>query len=226
MVRLDKVTQVEARLVGSKTLRRVVDGITGHNKTPEVLLGTPLSARLGLAGPNCPITTWPSKSLTGGVPSALGVFLVPSLKVESDIFSPVTTDNVQSNQSLDDHTDGKLIPQGSSIALNVWGMHHDSERWEEPEHTFQPKLFASLGVGLRGFERRDHLGAGRAGGSAFEFLEPPDSHNDIPARSGASRWFLHCLKDSGCAIRARSPEKRDTIMQEFGEAQEVFARAD
>lgn len=43
-------------------------------------------------------------------------------------------------------------------------MHHDSERWEEPEH-IQPKLFASLGVGLRGFERRDHLGAGRAGGS-------------------------------------------------------------
>ncbi|KOS48455.1 hypothetical protein ACN38_g635 [Penicillium nordicum] len=28
MVRLDKVTQVEARLVGSKTLRRVVDGIS------------------------------------------------------------------------------------------------------------------------------------------------------------------------------------------------------
>lgn len=28
MVRLDNVTQVEARLVGSKTLRRVVDGIS------------------------------------------------------------------------------------------------------------------------------------------------------------------------------------------------------
>ncbi|OQD99284.1 hypothetical protein PENSOL_c007G02845 [Penicillium solitum] len=46
------------------------------------------------------------------------------------------------------HVDGKLIPQGPSIVLNVYGMYHDSEQWEEPEHV-EPEYFASLGVGLR-----------------------------------------------------------------------------
>ena len=61
---------------------------------------------------------------------------------------------------------------------------------------------------------------------AFEFVEPPGSDSDISAHSGASKGFLHCPKDYGCAIRLREPEKRETIMREFAEAQEVFAQFD
>ncbi|CAI7666560.1 unnamed protein product [Penicillium discolor] len=46
------------------------------------------------------------------------------------------------------HVDGKLIPQGPSIGLNVYGVYHDSEQWVKQEH-IQPECFASLGVGLR-----------------------------------------------------------------------------
>lgn len=127
-------------------------------------------------------------------------------------------------------------------------MHHDSERWQEPEH-FQPERFVdfpALASAYAASERRDHFGYG-AGRRicpgihlaernliigvakllwAFEFLEPPGSDSDISAHSGASKGFLHCPKDYGCAIRLRSPEKRGTIMREFAEAQEVFARFD
>lgn len=148
----------------------------------------------------------------------------------------------------DDHIDGKLIPQGSSIVLNVCGMHHDSERWQEPEH-FQPERFAdfpALASTYAASERRDHLGYG-AGRRicpsihlaernliigvakllwAFEFVEPPGGDSDISAHSGASKGFLHCPKGYGCAIRLRAPENRETIMREFAEAREVFVHFD
>ncbi|KAF3016326.1 hypothetical protein E8E15_004453 [Penicillium rubens] len=167
---------------------------------------------------------------------------------ESHRWRPVSPLGVPHAVAEDDHINGKLIPQGSSIVLNVWGMHHDSERWQEPEH-FQPERFAdfpALASAYAASERRDHLGYG-AGRRicpgihlaernliigvakllwAFEFVEPPGSDSDISAHSGASKGFLHCPKDYGCAIRLREPEKRETIMREFAEAQEVFAQFD
>ncbi|KAF4770910.1 hypothetical protein HAV15_012672 [Penicillium sp. str.  len=104
----------------------------------------------------------------------------------------------------------------------------------------------ALASGYAGSEHRDHLGYG-AGRCvcpgihlaernliigvaklfwAFEFLNPPASDNDISAHSGASRGFLHCPEDYGCAIRPRSPKKRDTIMRELAEAQEVLTQFD
>jgi cytochrome P450 len=130
-------------------------------------------------------------------------------------------------------------------------MHHDNTRWKDPEH-FYPDRFenfpalASTYAASGEWDKRDHYGYGAARRIcpgihlaernlfigvakllwAFEFLEPPGSESDMSPESGASQGFLHCPKDYGCAIRLRSQEKRDTIMREFKEAQEVFARFD
>lgn len=142
------------------------------------------------------------------------------------------------------------IPKGSTIILNVWGMHHDRHHVHEAEH-FWPDRFkeheALAPTYASGdWEKRDHYGYG-AGRRicpgihlaernlfigvakllwAFEFHEPPNSSSDISPITGASQGFLHCPRDYGCAIRLRAPAKRDTIMREYKEAQAIFARYD
>ncbi|KAG0160222.1 Cytochrome P450 [Penicillium digitatum] len=85
---------------------------------------------------------------------------------ESHRWRPVSPLGVPYAVAEEDHIEGKLIPEGSSIVLNVWGqciMTVDSDRWQEPEH-FHPERFAdfpALDSGYTGSERRD-LRRGRA----------------------------------------------------------------
>ena len=149
----------------------------------------------------------------------------------------------------DDHLDGMLLPKGSAVILNVWGMHHDPKRWQEPEH-FQPERFAdfpalaSVYAASGEGDKRDHFGYG-AGRRicpgihlaernlfvavakllwAFEFSKLDGAVNDASAEKGSSQGFLHGPKDYGCHVRLRSEKKRETIMKEFEEAQAVFGR--
>ena len=139
------------------------------------------------------------------------------------------------------------LPKGSTVILNVWGMHHDRRRWTSPEH-FQPERFsafpalaptyAAAGDG----KPRDHLGYG-AGRRicpgihlaernlfigvakllwAFEFREPHGASSDVSPETGASQGFLHCPKDYECSVTLRSEAKRGTILRELEEAQDVF----
>ena len=143
------------------------------------------------------------------------------------------------------------LPQGSTVILNVWGMHHDTKRWESPEH-YQPERFsnfpalAPVYAASGDWNKRDHLGYG-AGRRlcpgihlaernlfigvakllwAFEFTEPDGVSSDISPETGASQGFLHCPKDYECAIKIRSEAKRATIIKEFEEAQAVFESFD
>ncbi|KAI6955817.1 hypothetical protein KC332_g18351 [Hortaea werneckii] len=59
-----------------------------------------------------------------------------------------------------------LLPKGTTIILNAWGMHHDSTRFPNPE-TFDPDHYASttptaLSTDLANgpWEKRDHYGYG------------------------------------------------------------------
>jgi len=170
---------------------------------------------------------------------------------ESHRWRPVNPLGVPHAVSQDDYINGMLIPRGSTIILNIWGMHHDTNRWEEPER-YNPdrfKDYAALAPTYAAsgeWDKRDHYGYG-AGRRicpgihlaernlfigmakllwAFEFTQPTGTESDISAESGASHGFIHCPKDYGCAIRLRSPEKGGTIYREYQEAQEVFARFD
>lgn len=143
------------------------------------------------------------------------------------------------------------LPKGSTVILNIWGMHHDPQRWKEPE-TFQPERYeafpalASAYTTAAEWDKRDHLGygAGRricAGihlGErnlfigvakllwAFEFTATPGSSNKSSAETDSSQGFLHGPKDYGCDVKLRSPLKRDTITRELAEAQTVFDQFD
>ncbi|GME25889.1 uncharacterized protein K452DRAFT_322925 [Neofusicoccum parvum] len=65
----------------------------------------------------------------------------------------------------DDWIEGKLLPKGTIVILNVWGMHMDPHTWEEPEnfnpdrYSEHPKLAPEYVAG-GGWEKRDHYGYG------------------------------------------------------------------
>ncbi|RFU78522.1 cytochrome p450 [Trichoderma arundinaceum] len=64
----------------------------------------------------------------------------------------------------DDEIDGMKIPKGSTVVLNIWGMHHDPARYPNPEN-FDPFRFknqtepASVYTNS-GHDKRDHFGYG------------------------------------------------------------------
>lgn len=57
------------------------------------------------------------------------------------------------------------IPKGTAVVLNVWGIHHDPERYPEPQ-SFQPSRFAgqtqlaSVYANAGDHTKRDHYGYG------------------------------------------------------------------
>ena len=65
----------------------------------------------------------------------------------------------------DSEVDGMLLPKGSTVVLNVWAMHHDSNTWKDPEH-FIPERFesysslASTYAASGKWDERDHYGYG------------------------------------------------------------------
>ncbi|KAB8078110.1 cytochrome P450 [Aspergillus leporis] len=169
---------------------------------------------------------------------------------ESHRWRPVSPLGVSHAVAKDDWVNGNLLPKGSTVVLNVWGMHHDAARWQNPQH-FHPDRFCDF-PGLaseyssKEWDKRDHYGYG-AGRRicpgihlaernlfigvakllwAFEFTEPPGSDSDISPETGATKGFLHCPRDYKCLIRVRSPMKQETILREFQEAQAVFNRFD
>lgn len=170
---------------------------------------------------------------------------------EAHRWRPVSPLGVPHAVAQDDYINGMLLPKGATIVLNVWGMHHNPNSYPEPER-FEPARFekhpalAPTYAAAGEWDKRDHYGYG-AGRRicpgihlaernlfigvakllwAFEFTQPEGSYSDIDPESGASQGFLHCPKEYGCGIRLRGPEKRETIMREFREAQEIFARFD
>lgn len=130
-------------------------------------------------------------------------------------------------------------------------MHHDDTRWSNPED-YDPDRFleypnlAPAYAASGEWGKRDHYGYG-AGRRicpgihlaernlfigvakllwAFEFTQPAGTESDTNAESGASQGFLHAPKDYGLSIKLRSAEKGNTILKEYEQAKEVFAKFD
>ncbi|MCJ1371538.1 hypothetical protein MMC20_002756 [Loxospora ochrophaea] len=155
---------------------------------------------------------------------------------------------------LDDWIDGKFLPKGTIVILNVWGMHMDDSKMENPS-AFIPERFAShpslAPEYVAGkWEQRDHYGYGAGRRAcpgihlaernmflsiakllwAFRFEEQKDAlgrlvtNNPDPV-DGYHQGFLYCAKDYGCTTILRSEEIRKTVEREYEEAErDVFSR--
>ena len=61
--------------------------------------------------------------------------------------------------------DGKLLPQGAVIFLNVWGLHHDESKFAnhenfDPDHYKGRTLVAAEYANSADYENRDHYNYG------------------------------------------------------------------
>ncbi|MCJ1466164.1 hypothetical protein MMC07_004783 [Pseudocyphellaria aurata] len=148
-------------------------------------------------------------------------------------------------QRIDDTIRGMKIPAGSTVILNVWGLHHDPVRFPNPD-VFDPERFVGRTLlapeyaASADFEKRDHYGYGSGRRIcpgihlaernlflamakllwAFDFTEKRDAqgtpiHIDVDAKTGYTEGFLHCPKPFAAEIKPRSQNRRLTIMKEY-----------
>ncbi|MCJ1348478.1 hypothetical protein MMC31_006710 [Peltigera leucophlebia] len=162
---------------------------------------------------------------------------------------PVTPLAFPHAASADDTINDMHIPKGSTIILNVWGLHHDPIRFPSPD-VFDPDrytgytLLASECAASADVEKRDHYGYG-AGRRlcpgihmaerglflamskllwAFSFAEKLDGQGrlipiDVDAATGYSEGLLHCPKPFDCEIKPRSEARQETILKEYAQAE-------
>ena len=147
----------------------------------------------------------------------------------------------------DDWVDGMLLPKGSTIIVNAWGLHFDDTRFANPE-TFDPEHFAgttTLASELANgaWEKRDHYGYGTGRRFCpgvhvaernlfvamaklvwgFE-IKAGKVLPDTDPRTGYCEGFLVCANPFEAAFEVRGEERRRTILRECEEAErEVFA---
>lgn len=153
----------------------------------------------------------------------------------------------------DDWVDGMLLPKGSDIFINAFGMQHDEKRFPNP--VFDPDhyegittLASELAVG--DWETRDHwaYGAGRCLCPgvhlaernlfltmakllwAFKIEAGEDASGkrieaDVSCETGFGSGFLVASEPFACKITVRSAERKATILREFEKVKtEVFSK--
>ncbi|KAK6355282.1 hypothetical protein TWF696_004394 [Orbilia brochopaga] len=177
---------------------------------------------------------------------------VNAIMKETHRWRPVTPLSFPHCLSEEQYLDGYLLPKGSTIILNVWGIQNDESVYPNPEE-FDPSRFEnhkllapdyaassdwksrdhySFGVGRRicpGIhlaERNVFLGIAKLLW-AFNFEEAvgDDGSNikmNVDPRTGYTEGFLHCAHPFKCKITVRSEARRATILREFEDAKRVF----
>lgn len=152
--------------------------------------------------------------------------------------------------------DGQTIPAGSSIILNVWGLHHDPARYEDPDE-FDPSRYAgrtalaTVYAASADYEKRDHYGYGSGrrlcpgihlaergffialAKILWAFDIAPQRGPDgrpipivIDPAEGYTDGFLRCAKSFQVDIRPRSMQRWQTIEGELTGAERVFSGYD
>ncbi|KAL1625631.1 hypothetical protein SLS56_007215 [Neofusicoccum ribis] len=152
------------------------------------------------------------------------------------------------SQAKDDWIDGKLLPKGTTVITNAWGIHMDPNVWKDPE-VFDPNRYsghtklAPEYVARGDSKERDHYGYGVGRricpgmylaernmllsiakllwAFKFEDATGPDGQKvsvDSDPVTGYWNGFLYCAKDYGCKPMLRSEKIRETILREYDEA--------
>lgn len=142
-----------------------------------------------------------------------------------------------------------LIPKGTIVFINAWGLHHDEQRFPDPDR-FDPDHYKGLTALASELAQasdpndRDHYGYGSGRRMcpgihlaernmflafakllwAFEFSagkgEDGESVEiDTDPAKAYSEGFLVCAKPYPLEIKVRSEARRKTIEREFGEAE-------
>ncbi|KAI0839866.1 cytochrome P450 [Hypoxylon sp. FL0890] len=149
----------------------------------------------------------------------------------------------------DDIIDGIFIPKGSTVILNIWGIHHDATLYPHPEE-FMPSRFQgqtprrSTDANSRGYQNGDHFayGAGRrlcpgihlAERVLFLFVarllwtytvaqKLDASGNPIPIdiepSTAYSEGFIAACNPFEVDFKFRSPERRMRVFAEVAKAE-------
>ncbi|KAI1824884.1 cytochrome P450 2D18 [Xylaria intraflava] len=149
----------------------------------------------------------------------------------------------------DDEVDGLRIPKGSAVIINIWGIHHDADRWQNPE-TFNPHRYkqhtqlASVYANSGDYQNRDHFGYGIGRRIcpgihlaeralflavarimwAFSFQQKKDATGklipiDVSPATGYRDGFLNQCFPFEVDIKVRSQQRLDTILASFAEAE-------
>ena len=66
----------------------------------------------------------------------------------------------------DEWVDGKFLPKGTMLFVNVWGLHHDEAKFPssdtfDPDRYLDRPLLAAEYANSADFENRDHYGYGK-----------------------------------------------------------------
>ncbi|KAL8786715.1 MAG: hypothetical protein Q9195_008090 [Heterodermia aff. obscurata] len=149
----------------------------------------------------------------------------------------------------DDEIDGMRIPAGSTVVLNIWGLHHDSARYPNPSQ-YDPSRFkdqtapASVYANAGDPDKRDHFGYG-AGRRicpgihlaeralflaiakllwAFEITPTKDKEGkevpiDVGPATGYRDGFLNQCRPFEVDIRVRSEKRREALLAAASEAE-------
>ena len=166
---------------------------------------------------------------------------------------PVTPLGFPHALAEDDWVDGKLLPKGTVIIANLWGLHNDPNRYATPQH-FNPEHFAGYTklapeLANGSFEDRDHYGYGLGrrfcpGAHlaerslfltmakilwAFDITPGEDASGkevkpDTDPVTGYCEGFLVCAYDFPATFSVRGEKRKETILREFEEAKSVFAK--
>ncbi|KAK3616594.1 hypothetical protein LTR56_025864 [Elasticomyces elasticus] len=146
----------------------------------------------------------------------------------------------------DDWIDGMLLPKGTVIIVNAWGMQHDPKRFGNPE-VFDPDHYSgctTLATELANgpWEKRDHYGYGTGrrfcpGAHlaernlflamakllwAFDITSKDTADIDTDPVTGYCEGFLVCVNDFDADFRPRGETRKQTIFREYEEVKTVF----
>ncbi|KAH8693657.1 putative cytochrome P450 [Talaromyces proteolyticus] len=90
---------------------------------------------------------------------------VAAIVKETMRWRPVTPLGIPHALDEDEWVDGKLLPKGTTLIMNTWGLHHDEKQFANPD-VFNPDRYAGKTLSAAeyaispDYENRDHYGYG------------------------------------------------------------------
>jgi len=167
---------------------------------------------------------------------------------ENHRFRPVSPLAIPHASLAEETIDGYVIPQGTTIFVNNWGMFHDDEVFDQPE-VFNPDRFLASEYGTKakvdesgrrhdmvfGSGRRICPGIHLAQNSislntmnliwGFSFKEALDPETKLPIKVDIhdyAKGMFTCPNPFKCNIQVRSADHAQTIKSEFAQARSTF----